>query len=269
MKKNPNDVQAWLALADLRRTEHDDRGARDALAKVIELHGMTAQSWADYADVLASLSGGSLAGEAGRAIDSALALDPANLKAVWLKASAAHEQRHFTDALGWWRKLRAALPSDSPDARIIDANILEDTQLAGLPLPAGAAAASAPGPANTSGASGSAEVSGTVSIDSRLAGRVQRDATLFIYAKAADSPGPPLAVLRTTASAWPVSFHLDDSMAMIPSRRLSQFDKVVIEARISRSGQATPSAGDLYVTSPVLHPAPGQKLALVISREIG
>src|SRR5437762_6826846 len=133
--------------------------------------------------VLASLSGGSLAGEAGRAIDSALALDPANLKAVWLKASAAHEQRHFTDALGWWRKLRAALPSDSPDARIIDANILEDTQLEGLPLPAGAAAASAPGPANTSGASGSAEVSGTVSIDSRLAARVQRDATLFIYAK--------------------------------------------------------------------------------------
>src|SRR5205807_2124401 len=131
--------------------------------------------------------------------------------------------------------------ADSPEARIIDANILEDTQLAGLPLPAGAAAPSAPGPANTSGASGSAEVSGTVSIDSRLAGRVQRDATLFIYAKAADSPGAPLAVLRTTASAWPVSFHLDDPMAMIPSRRLSQFDKVVIEARISRSGQATPS----------------------------
>src|SRR2546430_12409152 len=55
------------------------------------------------------------------------------------------------------------------------------------------------------------------------------------------------SVLRTTAAAWPVSFHLDDSMAMMPSRRLSQFDKVVVEARISRSGQATPSAGDLYV----------------------
>jgi cytochrome c-type biogenesis protein CcmH len=269
VKRNPRDVPGWLALADLRRAAHDDRGARDALGKVIELHGMTAQSWADYADVLASLSGGSLAGEAGRAIDSALALDPVNLKAVWLKASQAHEQRHFADALGWWRKLRTELPSDSPDARIIDANILEDTQLAGLPLPAGAAAASAPGAANASGASSGAEVSGTVSIDGRLAGRVQRDATLFIYAKAADSPGPPLAVLRTTASAWPVSFHLDDSMAMLPSRRLSQFDKVVIEARISRSGQATPSAGDLYVTSPVLHPASGQKLALVINREIG
>jgi cytochrome c-type biogenesis protein CcmH len=267
VKQNPRDVQGWLALADVCRAQHDDRDARTALEKAVALHGMTAQSWADYADVLASLGGGSLGGDAGRAIDSALALDPTNLKALWLKASQAHEQRHFTEALTWWRKLHAALPADSPDLRIIDANILEDTQLAGLPLPAGGGAAAAPSAAAKP--AGVAEVSGTVSIDSRLAARVQRDATLFIYAKAADSPGPPLAVLRTTASAWPVSFRLDDSMAMIPSRRLSQFDKVVIEARISRSGQATPSAGDLYVTSPVLHPAPGQKLALVINREIG
>jgi len=56
---------------------------------------------------------------------------------------------------------------------------------------------------------------------------------------------------------------------MIPSRRLSQFDKVVVEARISRTGQAMPSTGDLYVTSPVVHPSGGQKLALVINREIG
>ncbi len=252
VRGNPRDVPSWLALADLHRAQHDNRAARDALAKVVALNGMTAQSWADYADVLASLTGGSLTGAAGSAIDSALALDPGNTKALWLKASQAHEQRHFADALTWWKKLRSALPPDSPDARIIDGNIAEDTSLAGLPAPAGAA-----------------EVSGTVSIDSRLADRVQRDATLFIYAKAADSPGPPLAVLRTTAAAWPVSFHLDDSMAMIPSRRLSQFDKVVVEARISRTGQATPSSGDLYVTSPVLHPVAGKKLALVINREIG
>jgi cytochrome c-type biogenesis protein CcmH len=265
VKANPRDVQSWLALADLRRAQHDNRAARDALAKVVALKGMTAQSWADYADVLASLSEGSLTGAAGSAIDSALALDPHNTKALWLKASQAHEQRHFADALSWWKRLRSALPADSPDARIIDGNIAEDTSLAGLaPVSASAAGAAAP-----LAAASAAEVSGTVSIDSRLADRVQRDATLFIYAKAADSPGPPLAVLRTTAAAWPVSFHLDDSMAMIPSRRLSQFDKVVVEARISRSGQATPSSGDLYVTSPVLHPAAGKKLALVINREIG
>ena len=113
------------------------------------------------------------------------------------------------------------------------------------------------------------EISGTVSIESRLASRVARDATLFIYAKAADSPGPPLAVLRLTARDWPVSFRLDDSLAMIPSRRLSQFQRVVVEARISRSGQAAPAPGDLYVTSDIIDPSSGKKLALVISHEIG
>jgi len=46
VKQNPRDVESWLALAELHRVQHDDRDARDALAKVIALHGMTAQSWA-------------------------------------------------------------------------------------------------------------------------------------------------------------------------------------------------------------------------------
>jgi hypothetical protein len=44
---------------------------------------------------------------------------------------------------------------------------------------------------------------------------------------------------------------------------------VIIEARISRSGQAAPVAGDFYVTSAVLKPSARKKLALVIDREVG
>ena len=262
LRSNPRDAESWLALAALHRAQHQDTEARAAFEKVIALHAMSAQAWADYADVLASLGGGSLDGAAGSAIDSALAADPANAKALWLKASQAHEQHRYAEALGWWRKLLAALPPDSPDARIINGNIAEDSQLAGQPVAAAAAGTSAAG-------NSPVQVSGTVTIDNALAARVQQGATLFVYAKAADSPGPPLAVLRTNASGWPVNFKLDDSMAMLPSRRLSQFDKVVIEARVSRSGQATPSSGDLYVTSPVLRPLEGKKLTLVINREIG
>jgi cytochrome c-type biogenesis protein CcmH len=228
---------------------------------------MSAQSWADYADVLGSLAGGSLSGEAGHAIDSALALDAANPKALWLKASQANEQHRYTEALSWWKKLRAVLPPDSADARMVDSNIAEATSLA---TQATQTAGVTAGPTVVPAGSGAGtEVSGTVSLETRFADRVQRGATLFIYAKAADSPGPPLAVLRTTVGTWPVSFKLDDSMAMMPSRRLSQFDRVVIEARVSRSGQATPATGDLYVTSQVLRPAAGTRLALVINREIG
>jgi cytochrome c-type biogenesis protein CcmH len=264
VRDRPGDAAGWLALAEAYRNARDARGARDALARVVALHGMTAQSWADYADVLASLGGNSLGGAAGDAIDEALALDPHNLKALWLKASQAHQQRRYSEALSLWHRLRSDLPGDSPDARIIDGNIAEDTELGG------AAPATARGAATTPAApaAAGAEVSGTVSLDSRLAAQVDPRATLFIYAKAADSPGPPLAVVRAAAGSWPVQFRLDDTMAMLPSRRLSQFDRVVIEARISRNGQATPSSGDLYVTSPVVNPGAAARLALVIDRRL-
>jgi cytochrome c-type biogenesis protein CcmH len=260
---HPGDAQGWLALADDYRTHHDNVSARGAYAHVIELNAMSAQSWADYADVEGSLAGGSLGGEAGRAIDHALALDGTNPKALWLKASQAHEQRRYSEALSWWQQLRAVLPADSPDAQIVDNNIAEAVALAGGAPVAATGAAAQPERADT------AEVSGTVALDARFANRVPRDATLFICARAVDAPGPPLAVWRTRANTWPVAFRLDDSMAMLPSRRLSQFTRVVVEARISRSGQATPAPGDLYVTSDVLRPAAAQKLALVINREIG
>ncbi|HEY7643252.1 MAG TPA: hypothetical protein VH814_26215 [Steroidobacteraceae bacterium] len=243
-----DDAEAWRALAEIYRRQHDPAKARDAFANLVRLKAMNADTWADYADVLASASG-SLQ-QSAQAIESALRLDPAHPKALWLKASLAHEQRRYADALAVWKQLRAALPPDSSDVRVIDANIAEASELAGA-------------------SAGATEVSGTVSIDGKLASRVPAAATLYIYARAADSPGPPLAVIRQAAGNWPVTFRLDDTLAMIPSRKLSQFDRVIIEARISRSGQAAPTPGDLYVTSAVLKPSERKKLALVIDREVG
>jgi len=257
------DAQSWLALADARRAQRDFAGAREAYEQAIARQGMTAQSWADYADTIASLDNGSLSGPAAGAIDRALALDATNVKALWLKASQAHEQHHYAEALVWWSKLRGVLPRDSADVRIIDGNIAEDGALSRA-----ASAPAAPRAAALASAAAAA-VSGTVSVDGRYANRVGANAILFIYAKSADSPGPPLAVLRTAAANWPVSFRLDDTLAMLPSRKLSQFDRVIVEARVSRSGQAMPASGDLYTTSAVVHRAEGKKLALVIDHEIG
>ena len=258
----PEHETQWLAQADARRAQRDFAGARDAYEKAIATGSMTAQSWADYADTVATLDHGSLSGApSARAIDQALALDAHNVKALWLKASQAHEQHHYADALAWWNKLRAALPPTSPDTRVIDANIAEDRAAAGAGQLTNAVAAP-PGAA-------AAVVTGTVSVDARYADRIGANATLFIYAKSVDSPGPPLAVLRTTAVNWPVSFRLDDSLAMLPSRKLSQFERVVVEARVSRAGQAMPASGDLVTVSPVVRPAQGTTLALVIDHEIG
>ena len=75
----------------------------------------------------------------------------------------------------------------------------------------------------------------------------------------------PLAVLRGTASELPRRFALDDTMAMTPTAKISGAQAVRIEARISRSGNATPQPGDLVGSSVVVKPG-ARDLAIVIDK---
>jgi cytochrome c-type biogenesis protein CcmH/NrfG len=254
--KNPTDAAAWIALARIARAGRDYSAAQRAYEKAIPLEAMQADDWADYADVLATASG-RLAGAPAKAIDAALALDAKHTKALWLKASLALEERRYTDALQDWRRLRAVVPDDSSDARIIDANIEEARGLVGE-SPAATAASATPRVA----------IRGTVDIDPSLKSRVTPGMTLFVFARAAEGAGPPLAVLRTQPTQWPVTFQLDDTLAMVPSRRLSGFDRVIVEARLSKSGQALAQSGDLQIASGVVRTSDAAPLALRISKII-
>jgi len=139
-------------------------------------------------------------------------------------------------------------------------------------LPAGAGTTDANIAAAVAGAASPVDqkvsVDGEVILSPALRDKVPAGLTLFIVAKSVNSPGPPVAILRTTTNAWPVRFRLDDTQAMMPQRKLSTAGPVTIEARTSKSGQAMPERGDFQGVTTRLDPSAGKPIQIVIERVI-
>jgi cytochrome c-type biogenesis protein CcmH len=247
-----------IASADAARSKHDFAAAREDYRQLVGMREMTADTWADYADVTASLNGNSLVGEPEQYLQAALSLDPRHAKALWLQASLQHETAQYAQAASTWQKLASVLEPDSSRAKLVAANLAEDQQLA-----------KSQAPAVTTAVASSGTVRGEVVLSDALRAKVPAGLTLFILAKSVNSPGAPVAVLRTTTGSWPVKFELNDTLAMFPERKLSTAGKVTVEARVSKSGQATPQTGDLLGVTNPLDAAAGKPVRIVIERVIG
>lgn len=211
---------------------------------------------ADFADVLGMAQGKRLAGEPAQLVQRALDADPRHVKALALAGSVAFEVRDYAAARAHWERLIAVIPGDSDMARSVRNSVLQARE-----LESGVAASTTVSTAAATGTS----VTGRVRLAPALAAQVAPGDTLFVFARAEQGPRMPLAILRGTVGTWPFPFVLDDSMAMGPGLKLSGFPKVLVSARISRSGNALPQAGDLIGQSgPVAPGASG--LELVIDR---
>lgn len=99
------------------------------------------------------------------------------------------------------------------------------------------------------GAVTGANVSGRVSLAPSVAHLVQPTDTVFIFARGDGERGAPAAVLQQLATAWPIEFRLTDAQSMVSGIRLSNYDEVVVTARVSRSGNAAEALQGLEARS--------------------
>ena len=179
-------------------------------------------------------------------VSRALELDPGNLKALALAGTAAYERKDYAKAAELWSRMLPLVPQGSEDARAIGENVAEARKLAGIGEPTRKSETAAAG------------VRGVVRIAPGLEAQVRPDDVLFVFARAAEGPPMPLAVLRKRASELPLEFSLDDSMAMAQGLQLSAFPKVIVTARVSKNGAATAQPGDLQgASAPVANDARG------------
>jgi cytochrome c-type biogenesis protein CcmH len=261
LKQHPDDANGWVLLAHSYQALERFPEAANAYARADALIPNNADLLADYADTLAMAQGRKLEGAPAALIQRALAIDPKHKKALALAGTVTLETHDLDASIAYWRRLAAELPAGSDEARQV-ADVIAEVDAAkregkgGSVAPSKRAGATAPAPPAPQGdkvAAGLA-ITGRVDLNGALASKVALNDTVFIFARATEGPRMPLAVLRIPAKELPRDFSLDDSMSMAPGVKLSAVPSVIVEARISKSGNALPQPGDLFGRSAPLKP---------------
>ena len=258
LQQTPDDAEGWMLLGrSLNVLEKYDRAA-EAYARAAKLAPGDAGLLADYADTLAMARGRTLQGEPFAIVKRALEIDPQHLKSLALAGSAEFERRNYAAAIGYWERILKIAPPQSDFARAVGESIAEARTLGG-----GALASKAAPAKEKPHAKGNQSLQGVVSIEPALVARLSPGDTVFVLARPVSGSRMPLAIARTTVAALPYRFTLDDSMAMAPGATISSHAKVVVAARVSRSGNAISQKGDIEGTSaPVAPGASGVNVVL-------
>lgn len=254
----PDDANSWYALAQSYSEMGRFSDAVKAYDKLTQLVPNEAQLWADYADALAMAAGKSLTGKPAQLLEKALELDPANVKALALSGSAAMERQDYAAAVRHWEKLLEMIPKDNENAKIVESGIQQAHVLMarenGTKLPLSEQSSSAGTQASAKTTAGKEAISGTVTLSDELKSKANPDDTVFVLVRAASGPRMPLAIMRKQVKDLPLKFTLDDSTSMSPQMKVSNFDQVVVIARVSKSGNAMTQSGDLQVISSTVKP---------------
>jgi len=273
--QEPNNADGWFMLGKTYMAMKQYHKAAAAYEKVISLEsgaakGEDPQVLLRYADALAMTEGGNLTGSAKPIVDKVIKMMPNNPTVLWMAGTAENQLGNHAKALSYWYKLQPLLSQDA-GAQAQLANLVKSAE---AQLPAAEIAAlkkAAPQQtmqpvAKPAAGDAAAEIIVTVDLDPALKEKVNPGDTLFIFAKAMQGPPMPLAAVKKTVAALPLTVSLNDAMAMMPQMKLSNFEQVKVSAVISKSGQPGTQAGDLFVEISPVNVKTREKINLIINQ---
>ncbi len=253
-QKDPNDLQTWAMLAQAHRLQGELDESIAAFRKAAALAPVgkpeTARLLAEFAETLLMKRQGDFNGEPMALLERALQNNADDQKALGLIGAGLYRLGKPDQGLSYLRKLMKSLPADSEQSRQIAAVVQRiETEMASAPNLANNVTAGAP-----SQAPAGVSVTGRVRIAPELLAKIPANATIFVVARPADGQRMPVAVSRQSYSSQPFEFQISDAQSMTAERKLSSYESVILEARISASGNAIRQGGDLIGTSKPLKP---------------
>lgn len=265
LREHPDNLDGWMLLGRSRMAMGQTSRAVSAYRRAREIAPDRPDVLVALAEAIAQASGHRLAGEPEALIEEALRRDPSHQRALWFAGIARWQAGDYEAAAGRWERLLGQL---EPGSDIAD-SVREQLQAARLEAGIDDDTPSGEAPASTDTAAVRANVTVSVSVEDGFEDRYTPGDLVFVFARPAAGPGMPLAVKRFPAGELPTTVTLGPEDAMTAQNALTPGSEIVITARISRTGSATPEAGDLEGRTNPLIVGDTRRVTIAIDRELG
>ena len=232
LSREPQDLDGWLLLGRTYFELQNFPQAKAAFQRALDLGGGT-DAKLGFAEAEILIDRNNLTGQAGRLVEEVLQAEPDNSKALFYGGLVASARQDFAATRRRWERLLELSPPNNVREML-------EQQLAMLPP-----GPDQPVPAQSAPAT-DAGINVRVDIASELKSRIKPGAMLFLVARAPERPGPPVAVVRQGAAAFPTLMRISDANAMLPGQSLGQLERIHFLARVANGGDAIAKPGDIF-----------------------
>ena len=266
LEKDPENEEGWIMLGRSYTAMGRYPRAVDAYQHAYDLtQGQNVEAVIGLGEALALTDEASLTGRAGKLFETALTMAPNHPKALWYGSIASLRSGDLRKGRDRLQLLMAQNPPEELRGVLAQQIQSLDEQLGeGGPAPMGATAQSGVPAA----AAESRAIQVSVSLSPQLRQQVANAMPLFVLARDPSAGGPPLAVKRHSSTDLPLNVTLTERDAMIPTRSIATVPKVVVVARLSRSGAPQQQSGDFYGEAEYEFGKSSGPLTIVIDRVV-
>lgn len=271
LAQSGDDQVAWMLLGRVAMSLNEYDMAQQSFDKVLRLDPYNLPVLISYSQVLLLEGSDANMTRAAGMLSKVLKDDPTNLDAISLLALIAYERHDWLQAKAAFEVLLKSM--DKEDSRYsmiaqriseIEQNISAENEQQNSQL---TPVATAQQSSDDSSAATSA-IKVTIKLAPELTDKLPAQGTLFVFAKAANGPPMPLAVVKLTDYRFPIEVQLSDSNAMVAGLTLSSVEQIILTARISKDASVMPSTGELEGRSDVLERSQTQAYELLINELI-
>ncbi len=255
LQQQPDDVEGWQMFYKSNMVLERYDKALLAAEQLYQLQGEQPDALLRYADALAMANQGQLNGQPQELIQKALQMEPDNPNGLWLAGLAANQNEDWSAAIEYWERL----------IQLVDENDEPVQQLKQM-----IAEVKSRQQADSEPATDAKQLNITldVSLTPEFASQVEDGDALYVFARLANGPAMPIAVVRRNATELPLQVTLDDSVSMLPTEKTVALSTLEVTARISKDGNVKAGPGDMYGNITVADATASEPLELIINKQI-